>query len=154
MPKQIDNHQPLKLLMASLINIYVVTFNCARHLVNDHFTSSLFEGHEGSVLPDIVVLSVQEVAPVPHSLVGGSYVEEYFARLEKAFIKAVNDDSHYKLIIQNAIGMTGIMVFSKDTLAIENIETAGVGGKSKSAGVNLAPRADSPAEIRFKRNGK
>lgn len=115
-------------MMASL-NIYVVTFNCARHLVDDQFASNLFNGHESSILPDIVVLAVQEVAPIPHSLIGGSFVEEYFARLSKAFFKAVNGDSHYKLIVQNAIGMTGIMVFSKDLLTIENIETAGVGGE-------------------------
>lgn len=110
-----------------------MTFNCARELIDiDLFASQLFNCHEAHTLPDIIVISLQELAPVPHSLVGGSFISPYLSRFEKAVGTAARKhhgyaQNDYKLVAQEAVGMTGILVFASDTNAIEDIETAGVG---------------------------
>lgn len=110
-----------------------MTFNCARQPIDiDLFASQLFSCHEGPALPEILVLSLQELAPVPHSLIGGSFISPYLERFEKAVdIAARKHDGYmqnnYKLVSRETIGMTGIMVFAMDMKAIEDIETAGVG---------------------------
>lgn len=119
--------------MASL-NVYIVTFNCARQPIDtDSFASHLFDVHESPALPDILVISLQEIAPIPQSFIGGSFLDSYFARFEKAVHAAVQKrhdaDAHngYQIVSKKTIGMTGIMVFAKDISAFENVETAGVG---------------------------
>lgn len=110
-----------------------VTFNCARLPVDKElFSSHLFNGHDGPALPDVLVLALQELAPVPQSFIGGRFVEPYFESFQEAVRMAVqkyHGDVHqgYKVISREAIGMTGIMVFSQDSSAIEDVETAGVG---------------------------
>lgn len=117
------------------ISIYILTFNCGRtHLDTDIFASQLFSGLTTSKLPDLLVLSLQEIAPIPHSLIGGSFLIPYFARFYHAVQKgarkasgATNDDPIYTPLIARNLGMTGIMVFAKDAGVIQDIETGGVG---------------------------
>jgi hypothetical protein len=120
---------------ATAISLYILTFNCGRSLIDvDAFASQLFEGLSQPKLPDLLVLSLQEVAPIPHSLIGGSFLIPYFSRfhhaVQNAAIKlasATNDTPIYTVIVARNVGMTGIMVFAKDPSVIQGLETGGVG---------------------------
>jgi hypothetical protein len=120
--------------MAAL-SLYIVTFNCRLTLIDtDAFASQLFNGLTSSKLPDILVLSLQEIAPIPLSLIGGSFLVPYFERfyhaVQKGSRKAANATDNapiYTPIAARNLGMTGIMVFAKNPSCIEDIETGGVG---------------------------
>jgi hypothetical protein len=120
--------------MAAL-SLYIVTFNCGLTLIDtDAFASQLFNGLNSSKLPDILVLSLQEIAPIPLSLIGGSFLVPYFEKfyhaVQRGSRKAANATDNapiYTPIAARNLGMTGIMVFAKDPSCIEDIETGGVG---------------------------
>jgi hypothetical protein len=122
-------------LPMAVISLYVLTFNCGCSLIDiDAFASQLFSGLTTSKLPDVVVLSLQEIAPIPHSLIGGSFLIPYFERFYHAVqegarkaSETTDDKPIYTPITARNLGMTGIMVFAKDPTSIQDIETAGVG---------------------------
>ncbi|KAI9657416.1 MAG: hypothetical protein M1821_003098 [Bathelium mastoideum] len=118
--------------MASL-NLKIITFNCARTLINaSSFAYLILDPLFNNTLPpDILVLSLQEIAPIAHSFLGGSLLANYF----DAFIDAVDITTQtkagcsYKIIVAKNVGMTALMVFAKTNMMqrLQNIETAGVG---------------------------
>jgi hypothetical protein len=117
--------------MASL-EVYVVTFNCARELVSpDVFAQHFFNGLGGPKAPDILIVSLQEIAPIAYSFLGGSYLEPYFERIRATVNTAARsfDGASYINIITRNLGMTAIMAFvlQDQTQNIDWIETAGVG---------------------------
>ena len=80
------------------ISLYILTFNCGKALIDvDAVASQLFLGLSTPKLPDILVLSLQEIAPIPHCLIGGSFLVPYFSRFHQAVEKAS----------RNAAGTTG-----------------------------------------------
>ncbi|KAK2624865.1 hypothetical protein QTJ16_006058 [Diplocarpon rosae] len=118
------------------VNIYLLTLNCGKTLINvDAFASQLFSGLSSPKLPDILVLSLQEIAPIPHCLIGGSFLVTYFSRFHEAVANAsqkaagaTGDEGQiYHPVAARNLGTTGIMVFTKDREAISDIETGGVG---------------------------
>lgn len=133
--------------MAAL-NLYILTFNCAQAFIDtDAFASQLFLGLTSSQLPDILILSLQEIAPIPHSFVGGSFLVPYFEKfyhaVQRAARKASNasDGPVYAPIAARNLGMAGIMAFAKDPSCIQDLETGGVGvglwDMGNKAGVGL-----------------
>jgi hypothetical protein len=122
-------------LSTAALSLYIVTFNCGRSLIDvDAFASQIFSGLTSSKLPDVLVLSLQEIAPIPHSLIGGSFLVPYFTRFYHAVQRGAREVSNstgggplYTPIAARNLGMTGIMVFAKDSSAINDIETGGVG---------------------------
>jgi hypothetical protein len=120
--------------MAAL-SLYVVTFNCGLSAIDtEAFASQLFTGLNSPNLPDILVLSLQEIAPLPLALIGGSFLIPYFERfyhaVQKGSRKAANAADNapiYTPIAARNLGMTGIMVFAKDPSCVRDIETGGVG---------------------------
>ncbi|KAE8454452.1 hypothetical protein EG329_000075 [Mollisiaceae sp. DMI_Dod_QoI] len=137
------------------INLYIVTFNCARSYIDiEGFASQLFTGLASSKLPDIIVLSLQEIAPIPHSLIGGSFLVPYFSRFYHAVQKAARKLSNatdnlpiYDPIAARNLGMTGLMIFAKDPSCIQDMEFGGVG-------VGLAEMGNKGAVgLRFKYHG-
>ncbi len=137
------------------LDLYVVTFNCARELIKSEvFASHIFDARPSmhsntSPPPDILVLSLQELAPIAYSFLGGSYLIPYFDRVRYAVQLAAsstgNGHAKYTNIITRNLGMTAIMVFVKQDHvgAIEKMETAGVGvgllgmGNKGAVGVRL-----------------
>jgi hypothetical protein len=107
-------------------SIYLLTFNCARELVQPHkFAAHIFDAlPQDASLPDILVLSLQEIAPIAYSFLGGAFLGSYFDALREA-VKLVAKD-HVNVVSRN-IGMTAIMIFAKDAARISSLETAGVG---------------------------
>jgi hypothetical protein len=115
------------------LNLYILTSNCARNLIDvDLFAAHFFDVLPfSSPAPELIVLSLQELAPIAYSFLGGSYLLPYF----NAFIKSVKQatakqwNESYVTLVKDHIGMTGLMVFARADIAdrISWIDTAHVG---------------------------
>ncbi|KAG9237899.1 Endonuclease/exonuclease/phosphatase [Amylocarpus encephaloides] len=146
------------------LDIYILTYNCGLSSIDvDAFASQLFTGLSTSKLPDLLILSLQEIAPIPYSLIGGSFLVPYFSRFHHAVQKAsrkLNNDSNsgplYSPVSARNCGVTGIMVFARNVEAIRDIETGAVGlglldmGNKGAIGVRLAYHdEDRSTELTF-----
>lgn len=128
--------------MASL-NLYILTFNCARNLIDTSlFASHLFDAlpkSQSPELPEIVVLSLQEIAPLSYSFLGGSFLDPYYDAFRHAMDLAVSDkdkNMHYVNAVTRNVGMTGIMVFVRQDVAgrVAKVETAEAGVGAQEMG--------------------
>ena len=128
------------------LNAHVVTFNCARNLLDiDTFASHLFIRQPKSLRsPDLIVLSLQEVAPIAHAFLGGNLLNPYLQR----FVQAVNKSSDvgYEPIAIRNVGMTALIVLAESSVSssIRLVSAAGVGvghwrmGNKGAVGVRLS----------------
>ncbi|KMU72487.1 hypothetical protein CISG_09440 [Coccidioides immitis RMSCC 3703] len=92
MPLNQDEERDLSLHTRTAI-AYILTFNCARNVVEpEQFASHLFDGLNTSQpespqadanLPDILILALQEIAPIAYAFLGGSYLDQYYASVLK-----------------------------------------------------------------------
>jgi hypothetical protein len=134
------------------LSLYIITFNCGRSFINvDDFASQLFSGLSNSTLPDLFVLSLQEIAPISLSFISGTSLVPYFERfihaVRKAAAKWSGEDDTYTTIAVRNLGMTGMIIFAKDESAVQDIEHAGVG-------VGVSEMGDKGAVgVRFTYNG-
>ncbi|PNS20415.1 hypothetical protein CAC42_5865 [Sphaceloma murrayae] len=142
------------------LDICIVTFNCARELTDSHvFAQSLHEALSTTASPpDLLVLALQELAPIAYSFIGGPYLTPYFNRFEDA-ISTLADmwtgtTMGYELLQSLNVGMTAIMIFAQPDVSrsITSLETAAVRvgnyelGNKGAVGVRLYhhnPSADS-----------
>ena len=103
------------------LNLYVLTANCARTLIDvDLFAEHFFDvlpasGAQSFPAPELIVLSLQEIAPIAYSFLGGSYLAPYFDAFVKAVKKATTKqwDESYVNLVKDHTGMTGLMVFAR-----------------------------------------
>ncbi|MCJ1468580.1 hypothetical protein MMC07_007209 [Pseudocyphellaria aurata] len=117
------------------LDIYTVTFNCGRELVKPEvFARHLFDvlpNSQESKVPNILILSLQEIAPISYSFLGGSFLVAYFDRFRHAvrLATASLDNRRYVNFITRSVGMTAIMGFVLEDQAehIRSLATAGVG---------------------------
>ena len=117
------------------LNCYITTFNCGRKPVNiDFFAHHLLNGLvKNSAPPDLIVLCLQEIAPIGYSFLGGSFLTPYFLAFTQAVSLATSQrfgrEPNYGRILVRNVGMTGIMVFARHNIeeSIRWIETGGVG---------------------------
>lgn len=135
------------------INIYIVTANCGRAFVDRKaFGGHLFTPYTDNAsegLPDLVVLSLQEVAPMAHCFLGGSFLKPYFANIIDA-VHHATPQSKYRHVITHNTGMTGIIVLAKTEIAdrIQWIQKAEVGvgfwemGNKGAVGIRLGYTTD------------
>lgn len=120
--------------MAAL-SLYIVTFNCGLLPIDtDAFASQLFAGLTSAKLPDLLVLSLQEIAPLSRAFIGGSFLVPYFERFYHAVQRGANkasseveDGPIYTPISARNLGLTAIMIFAKDPSCIQDIEAGGIG---------------------------
>ncbi|KAJ5145752.1 Endonuclease/exonuclease/phosphatase [Penicillium bovifimosum] len=103
------------------LGVYVLTFNCARNVIDvdsfaDHFFDALPASGAGSSAPDLIFLSLQEIAPIAYSFLGGSLLLPYFNAFRRAVQKASAQkwDQHYVNFLTDNTGMTGLMLFARD----------------------------------------
>ena len=63
--------------------LYLVTFNCARALADPQSLAPTFFDAlpKEAPVPDLIAISLQEVAPIAYSFLGGSYLKPYFDRI-------------------------------------------------------------------------
>ncbi|TPX10664.1 uncharacterized protein E0L32_008398 [Thyridium curvatum] len=71
----------------STLDLFILTFNCAKTLINvpvfaSHLQDALTRNATG--LPDLVAFSLQEFAPLSYSFIGGYFLSPYLARFEEA----------------------------------------------------------------------
>lgn len=145
----------------STLTPYVVTFNCGREPIDPTiFSSHLFSALSNPTAPDILVLCLQEIAPISYSFLGGTYLVPYLSPFRHAVTIAAAslDDASYVNIITRNIGMTAIMVFvlRDQTAQVRWLETAGVGvgmhkmGNKGAVGVRMGYSiGDSTLEFTF-----
>lgn len=118
-----------------MINAYVLSFNCARHYVNPEVLApSLFDAlPQAATVPDVLVVSLQEVAPIAYSFLGGSYLKPYFDRISTTVYLAADLHSHgserLEHVATRSLGMTALMIFAKPQFKekIQYIQAAGAG---------------------------
>ncbi|KAJ5983186.1 Endonuclease/exonuclease/phosphatase [Penicillium waksmanii] len=118
------------------LNLYILTANCARDRIDvdlfaDHFFDPLTKAGRGFNAPELIVLSLQEIAPIAYSFLGGSYLIPYFdafvQTVKQATAKQFNES--YESVLKDHTGMTGLMVFARADVTdrISWIDTAHVG---------------------------
>ena len=109
----------------SSLDVYVVTFNCGRSLIQPKvFARHLLKATSNT--PDLLVLCLQELAPIGFAFPSGPFLTPYFDAFRSA-VKLARDG--YVHIISRNVGLTAIMMFAKEDVApnIRWLQTAGVG---------------------------
>ncbi|KAL8926196.1 MAG: hypothetical protein Q9208_003099 [Pyrenodesmia sp. 3 TL-2023] len=146
---------------ADSLDILVVTFNCGRKLIRPEILARHLSNAIPDVSgPDIIVLSLQEIAPVAYSFLGGSYLVRYFFQFHHAVRQASKafGGAKYVNIVTRNVGMTACMVFVQEgqKSRIQWVQTAGVGagvqgmGNKGAVGVKLGYAATGvPLELAF-----
>lgn len=146
------------------IPLYLVTFNCARlpHSTTTLSTQLLsglsISASEDSLQPEIIVLSLQELAPFAASFLGGDHLTSYFTPFSTAVRLATRKafDEDYVLAAYRNIGLTGIMVFARHAGKVKFVEHGEVGtgvwemGNKGGVGVRVGYEAeDGVVEMNF-----
>lgn len=146
------------------LGIYILTANCARNLIDvdlfaAHFFDALSSDAEGFGAPALIVLSLQEIAPIAYSFLGGSYLTPYFDAFVKAIKRAATKkwNASYVNLLRDHTGMTGLMVFARADLAekISWVDTAHVGfgmhemGNKGAVGARIGYSVDSSKTLDF-----
>ncbi|KAK3310839.1 Endonuclease/exonuclease/phosphatase [Chaetomium strumarium] len=142
----------------STLDLFILTFNCAKNLIEASVFASHLHGallQNGTGLPDLVVFSLQEVAPISYSFIGSYFLSPYYARFGEALNLASErllastgaDDGEdasapmlqtgarpqggrtapYTLVRAKNVGMTAILLYARDPIAIRTIEEAECG---------------------------
>ncbi|KAK4102239.1 DNase I-like protein [Parathielavia hyrcaniae] len=139
----------------STLDLFVLTFNCAKNLIDpDIFASHLHAAlsQNATGLPDLVVFSLQEVAPLSYSFIGPYFLSPYYARYGEALnlasarvLASVGDggyvsdsasssapdrgskQQHYTLVRAKNVGMTAILLYARDPASVHKIEEAECG---------------------------
>lgn len=124
------------------LNIYLLTFNCGRTPVDvDLFATHLFDALPAPTRnrdnpssfepPELIVLCLQEIAPIAYAFVGGSFLAPYFALFDKVVEQAVSKrwDAEYTSLVRDNTGMTGLLVYARSDVAdrVSRIDAAHVG---------------------------
>ncbi|KKA30977.1 hypothetical protein TD95_001339 [Thielaviopsis punctulata] len=139
---------------AMKLDLFMLTFNCAKVAVDvgvfaTHLHTALID--QATQLPELVVLSLQEVAPLPNAFVGGALLDPYLVRFEEAVnLAALNartilanassapesaadtdtlhsSDRPYSLVKAHNVGMTAIMLFVRAPAVLGPVSVAEVG---------------------------
>ncbi|TQN73178.1 Type II inositol polyphosphate 5-phosphatase 15 [Colletotrichum shisoi] len=155
----VNSTTPTDKMAPSTLDLFMLTFNCAKNFIDvGVFASHLNAAfkHNATVLPEVVVFSLQEVAPLSYSFIGGYFLDPYLARFEEALNLAAtrytsepdsNDESSdaadddtisvkptaptpvrsYTLVRTRNVGMTAIMLFARNPESILRVQEAEVG---------------------------
>jgi hypothetical protein len=121
------------------LQLYFVTYNCALTLIDvEHFSRHVFDAYpvtdnSSSTSPDLIVLSLQEIAPLAYAFLGGSFITPYFAAFSEAVTRATSErwGTPYLNVVTDHSGMTGLMIFARsdvvDNLSPPDIAKVGFG---------------------------
>lgn len=139
-------------MMGDKLQLYLITFNCAlvQHDVatlSSHLLSGLESSSSSSPSPepDLIVLSLQEIAPLSVAFLGGPNLTGYFEPFSTAIRTSTRKlfGQDYALVARSNVGLTGIMVFARQPGQVASIAYAGVGvglwemGNKGGVGVKL-----------------
>ena len=117
----------------SNLTAHITTFNCGRALPSTtHLANELFN-NSPTLPPDLIVLCLQEIAPIGYAFLGASFLAPYFSTFSTIVHHAVSkrfesNPDYTPLLVQN-VGLTALMVFARADVKdkIRWIETAEVG---------------------------
>ena len=145
----------------SNLKAYTVTFNCGRQEANP----SVFASHLFSILgnaphpPELLILCLQEIAPIAYSFLGGRHLQPYLQKYKNAVDIAASalDGASYVNIVSRNIAMTAIMIFvlRGQTKRVKSLETAEVGvgwwemGNKGAVGVRMGYSVDDTSTLSF-----
>lgn len=149
-----------------MLELYLLTFNCARTLADPQsLAPSFFDAlPKGAPVPDLVAVSLQEVAPIAYSFLGGSYIKPYLDRVTTTVQLAADLHSHgseqLAHVATRSLGMTALMIFAKPsfTQRIQWIKSAGAGvgflnmGNKGAVAMNVGiscPASDETLNLSF-----
>lgn len=100
----------------------------------EYLAPSLFDAlPKAAPIPDVVAISLQEVAPIADSFLGGAYLKPYFDRISTTVHLATdlrsNGTEQLQHVATRSLGMTALLIFAKSHVAerIEWIQAAAVG---------------------------
>ena len=146
----------------STLSTYILTYNCGRVPVHPPtFSTHIFSAlPPQNSAPDILILCLQELAPIAHSFLGGSFLVPYLSPLRHAvtLAGAALGDAKYVNIITRNVGMTAIVVFvlRDETSQVRWLETAGTGvgvqemGNKGAVGIRMGwSIGDSTLDLTF-----
>lgn len=137
------------------VSALVITYNCGRVLIDPAtFASYIFSKLPKPELPpELLVLCLQEVAPIAYAFLGGSYLQPYLNNAKRAVDLAADafDENIYVNIASANVGMTAISVFARQDFVknVEDSSNAGVGvglwemGNKGAAGVRINVSIDN-----------
>ncbi|KAM3426868.1 hypothetical protein MY4824_009776 [Beauveria thailandica] len=134
----------------SKVDLLFLTFNCAKALINTAVFANHLEaafGQNATDLPDLVVLSLQEVAPLSYAFIGDYFLRPYIERFDTAVNQAASQHDlklrvadevpsaaertthrkRYELMKSKNVGYTAILLFARDSSRVKNIKGAEVG---------------------------
>ena len=129
------------------LTCYITTFNCGRNLISiDHFAASLFDGLKTNLPPDLVVLCLEEIAPIAYSFLG--LTAPFLARFSTAINLAAAgsfEGAKYERVAGEEVGLTAILVYAREGVKeqIRWITSAAVGvgvwemGNKGAAGIRM-----------------
>ncbi|KAH8197468.1 hypothetical protein TruAng_008363 [Truncatella angustata] len=151
-----------------VVDIFYLTFNAGkafisssvfgRHLYNAFKENNNASGH----LPELVVFSLQESAPIHDAFRGPYFLTPYLSCYESALNIAAAQyiaeedrenrpkDTPYTLLKTCNVGMTGIMLFARDPTAVSRVKTAEAGF---GAG-DMANKGAAGLRMDFTKDGK
>ncbi|KAI1453041.1 DNase I-like protein [Annulohypoxylon moriforme] len=124
------------------LDVFILTFNAAKREIDvPIFARHLYNafGRNASSLPELLVISLQEMAPLAEAFIGSYVLDPYFQRYESAVNSAAGKfiaeeerqnrpkDNPYTLVTTRNVGMTGILLFAREPAAVQNLQTAEVG---------------------------
>ncbi|KAI0838208.1 DNase I-like protein [Hypoxylon sp. FL0890] len=124
------------------LDVFILTFNAAKREINiPVFARHLYNafGQNATSLPELVVISLQEMAPLAKAFIGSYVLNPYFQRYESAVNIAAakfaaeeerrhrRKDPPYTLVTTRNVGMTGIMLFARDPAAVHYLQGTEVG---------------------------
>ncbi|KAH9888656.1 DNase I-like protein [Xylariomycetidae sp. FL2044] len=138
------------------LDVFILTFNAAKHLINvPVFANHLRDAfaRNATTLPELLVFSIQEMAPLAHSFIGSYILNPYFQHYESAVnlaaakFLAQNDgqegtkDGPYTLMTTRNVGMTGTMLFARYPDNLQNLQSTevsfGAGDMANKGAVGL-----------------
>lgn len=117
------------------LNTYVLTFNCARNVISqERFAAHLFDVlPQSSAAPEILALSLQEIAPIYYAFLGGSFLVPYLSAFHRAvdiaaenrWSRTATDEGRgsvkYVNIVTHHCGFTALLVFVRADV-VQNVE--------------------------------
>ncbi|KAI0405592.1 Endonuclease/exonuclease/phosphatase [Xylaria palmicola] len=125
------------------LDLFVLTFNAGKERIDPaafayHLADAF--GQRAAFFPDLVVICLQEMAPLAQSFIGSYMIEPYFQAYASAVHIAARSclnwtgqdredgpfDSPYTLVASRNVGMTGIMLFALDPRAVSGVTSTEV----------------------------
>ncbi|KAK4156984.1 Endonuclease/exonuclease/phosphatase [Chaetomidium leptoderma] len=140
----------------STLDLFMLTFNCAKNFINPSVFASHLHGalsQNATGLPDLVVFSLQEVAPLSYAFIGSYFLDPYYSRFGEALnlasarvlataegdddvdgggdghapVSTPNGSPPYTLVRAKNVGMTALLMYARDPTSIRKVEEAECG---------------------------